>query len=186
MIKINSGAEANIYLLDNKIVKERISKNYRDPTLDKKIIKTRNKKEKTLLEKVKALGLNVPTIYSVSDNSITMERIEDTKTHKEQLKEIGKNIAILHNNDIIHGDLNLINILITKKKEIYFIDFGLGYSSRKKEDKATDLLVFKKTLLAQKKTEKYWEEILEGYKKETNQPNIIEQIEKIEKRARYL
>jgi Kae1-associated kinase Bud32 len=79
----------------------------------------------------------------------------------------------------------LINIIINKNK-IYFIDFGLGFISKKIEDKATDLLVFKKTLLSNKKTKKYWEEIIEGYKKEAKNPEIISKIEGIEKRARYL
>ena len=184
--EINSGAEAKIFSKGKNIIKERISKDYRDPVLDKKIIKTRNKQEATLLKKASCLGLNTPVVYSVTENTIVMEKIENTKEHEKYLETIGKEIARLHNNGIIHGDLNLINILTTKTKKIYFIDFGLGYLSNKIEDKATDLLVFKKTLKASKKTEKFWEKILVGYKKETKEPKILSQIEIIEKRARYL
>lgn len=187
--KINSGAEADIYLgkaFDKKIIiKKRISKKYRNPVLDKKIIKTRNKQEANLLHKVKKEKINTPTLYYVSQDKIIQEYLKNTKNYKENLKKIGKEIARLHAIDVIHGDLNLINIIINKNK-IYFIDFGLGFISKKIEDKATDLLVFKKTLLSNKKTKKYWEEIIEGYKKEAKNPEIITKIEGIEKRARYL
>ena len=180
---INKGAEAIILDSNNKrITKKRISKNYRDPILDKKLIKTRNKQEATLLKRARLAGINTPVVYSVSKDSIVMEKIENTEKHKALAKDIGKEIAKLHALDIIHGDLNLINILTTKGKKIYFIDFGLGFLSRKAEDKATDLLVFKKTLLASKKTEKIWKGIVVGYKNK----EILEKIREIEKRGRYL
>jgi Kae1-associated kinase Bud32 len=72
--KINSGAEADIYLgkaFDKKIIiKKRISKKYRNPVLDKKIIKTRNKQEANLLHKVKKEKINTPTLYYVSQDKI--------------------------------------------------------------------------------------------------------------------
>jgi len=184
--EINCGAEAKIFSANSRIIKKRISKNYRNSVLDKKLIKTRNKQEATLLRKASGFGINTPVVYSVTENTIIMEKLENTNNHCMHLEQIGKEIAKLHNNGIVHGDLNLINILITKNKKIYFIDFGLGYLSRKIEDKATDLLVFKKTLKASKKTEKFWKKIESGYRKETNEAKIIEQIEIIEKRVRYL
>jgi N6-L-threonylcarbamoyladenine synthase/protein kinase Bud32 len=114
-----------------------------------------------------------------------MEYIKNTNKHFQKTKEIGMEIAKLHNYNIIHGDLNLINI-ITNKNKIYFIDFGLGHISKKIEEKATDLLVFKKTLLSYKNTEKFWQNILEGYKQEINNKDITKKINIIEKRGRYL
>ena len=188
--KINSGAEAEIYSIlafeKKLIVKKRISKKYRNPTLDKKIIKTRNKQEANLLQKVKNAGILTPTIYYVGKDKIIQEFIEDTKNYKPNLKKIGKEIAKLHEINVIHGDLNLINIIINKKNQIYFIDFGLGSISQKIEDKATDLLVFKKTLLSKKETKNYWPEIIKGYQNFSKNSQIIEKIEIIEKRARYL
>lgn len=189
MKKIAHGAEAIIYIdkILNKdvCIKKRCSKNYRNKILDKKIIKLRNKEESIILNKVKSIGLNTPYIYYISKNIIIMDFLKNEKTHFKKLKEIGENIAKLHNKNIIHGDLNLINIIIYKDK-IYFIDFGLGYFSLKIEDKATDLLVFKKTLKSLKKTESFWEKIKEGYLHKTNNKKIIKQIEVIEKRGRYL
>lgn len=186
MKEINKGAEAIILLDNRKIIKKRISKTYRDPLLDKKIIKKRNKQESTLLKRAKIANVNTPIVYSVTENTIVMEKLEDTNQHEKHLGEIGREIAKLHDSGIIHGDLNLINIIITKEKKIYFIDFGLGFLSNKIEDKATDLLVFKKTLKAAKKTEKFWEKILAGYQKHTKNKATTQKIAEIEKRARYL
>lgn len=184
--EINKGAEAIILLDGKKIIKQRISKTYRDSALDKRIIKKRNKQESTLLKRAKVAGVNTPLIFSVTENTIVMEKLENTNKHPKLLEEIGKEIAKLHDSGIIHGDLNLINIITTKDKKIYFIDFGLGYLSNKIEDKATDLLVFKKTLKAAKKTEKFWGKILSSYQKQTKNKETTEKIAQIEKRARYL
>ncbi|MFA5745308.1 MAG: KEOPS complex kinase/ATPase Bud32 [archaeon] len=188
--EINKGAEAKIlesFAFGKKlIIKQRVSKDYRDPVLDKRIIKTRNKQEATLLKKAKVNGINTPDVFYVGLDKIIMEKLENTNNHKKQLEAIGKEIAKLHELGIIHGDLNLINIITTKDKKIYFIDFGLGYLSNKIEDKATDLLVFKKTLFARKTTEGFWKGIEAGYQKQSKDKAIIEQIKEIEKRARYL
>ena len=186
---IAHGAEAKIYKtkLFNKdiIIKKRIKKAYRNEIIDSKIIKLRNKEEANILKKVKKNNLNTPYLYYVSENKIIMEYIPNKKKHLAKSEEIGKEIAKLHNINIIHGDLNLINILVNDK--IYFIDFGLGQTSNKIEDKATDLLVFKKTLLSKKKTEKIWNNIIKGYLQISNSPDqILNKILEIEKRGRYL
>jgi len=191
--EIATGAEAKIFihkLFDKDVVtKQRISKDYRNKQLDNKIIKQRTKSEALLLKKVKDIGLLSPNIYYVGKNKLVMEYLVNTNNHDKCLIEIGKQIATLHKSNIIHGDLNLINIITTKEKKdikIYFIDFGLGFISNKVEDKATDLLVLKKTLLSLKKTEGLWEEILAGYEKETENKEIINKIKEIESRGRYL
>jgi len=187
--EIANGAEAKIikHKLFNKevITKQRISKEYRNKILDNKIIKQRTKSEALLLKKTKEINLFAPTIYYVGNKKIVMEYLENTSNHENMLKEIGYSIAKLHNNDIIHGDLNLINIL-TNNNKVYFIDFGLGFISNKAEDKATDLLVLKKTLQSLKKTEKLWKNILSGYQERTNNTEISTRIKEIEGRGRYL
>ncbi len=189
MIEVNKGAEAVIYktkIFDKSIfIKERVSKKYRNKKLDQRIIKIRNKQEASLLKKIKNYGLNTPFVYYVGTNKIVMDEIINDFKHDKYLIDIGTNIATLHNNNIIHGDLNLINI-ITNNNKIYFIDFGLGFVSSKIEDKATDLLVFKKTLNSSYKTKDYWKEIINGYLSTIDNKNIVEKINNIEKRGRYL
>jgi TP53 regulating kinase-like protein len=196
---INSGAEAIIYLEKNQIIKERISKGYRHPELDKKIIKRRTKSEKKLLEKASKF-VNIPKVNQENyENKILMEYIEgdklseslDTYPLQEQIKvikKIGKNIGKLHKEGIIHGDLTTSNILY-KKGEIYFIDFGLGYFNGKYEDKGVDLHLFKQALEA--KHFKNWKKLFEGFKKGYLQiepeeaKKVFEKLNSIEKRGRY-
>jgi hypothetical protein len=52
---IQQGAEAKILHQKNNIIKHRISKGYRHPDLDKKIIKRRSKSEAKLLNKAASL-----------------------------------------------------------------------------------------------------------------------------------
>lgn len=189
MIKVYSGAEAIIYkekIFDKDVfIKQRISKDYRNKILDKKIIKIRNKQEANLLKKLKTINIDCPFVYYVGTNKIIMQEIKNDNNHINCLENIGNKIAVIHNHDIIHGDLNLINIL-TNNNKIYFIDFGLGFVSSKLEDKATDLLVFKKTLKSSFTTKNFWNKIIEGYLQKTNNKNIVEKIKDIEKRGRYL
>ncbi len=187
--KIASGAEAIIYksclFKTDVVIKKRIHKNYRNKQLDTKIIKTRNKQEANILRKAKDININTPFIYYVGTNKIIMQKLNNDYSHKDCLLKIGQEISKLHNNNIIHGDLNLINI-ITNKDKVYFIDFGLGFISSKIEDKATDLLVFKKTLKSSYKTKDFWKKIKDGYKSTTNNKEILEKIKDIQKRGRYL
>ncbi|MBI4143381.1 Kae1-associated serine/threonine protein kinase, partial [Candidatus Woesearchaeota archaeon] len=100
--------------------------------------------------------------------------------------EIGKKVAILHNNLIIHGDLTTSNMILDK--EVYFLDFGLSFFSEKAEDKAVDLHLLKEGL--ESKHYKIWEGCfrcaLEAYKKEAkNGEATLKTLEVVEKRGRY-
>ena len=76
---------------------------------------------------------------------------------------------------------------MVKDKDLAFIDFGLGFQSNKLEDKATDLLVLKKTFMAThyQIQDAGWEKIKQGYLKTKADKNVFKRLEKIEKRGRY-
>jgi Kae1-associated kinase Bud32 len=192
------GAEARTYLTEfngtKAIEKERTKKKYREKELDEKIRRERTREEANLIHKAKLAGVRTPIIYKIDKkkNSIVMEFIKAQKI-KEKINslkekdftEIGKNIALLHSNSIVHGDLTTNNILF-KKGKTYFIDFGLGFKSNKTEDFAVDLLGFKKTFLSSyPEKRKEWKLIEKGYKWKKRK-EVIERIKKVEKRARYL
>lgn len=195
---IGKGAEAVLYLTDNKLVKERIKKGYRIEALDIKIRKSCTRKEYKLLVKASAL-INVPRVLEFCDKEmkITMEFIDgqlfrdilDEIHNKKRIElcgRLGQDIALLHDNNIIHGDLTTSNFIL-KDDKIYFIDFGLGFVSHKVEDKAVDLHLLRQAL--ESKHYKHFEEsfraVLEGYKKSRNYKDVIERLEKVEKRGRY-
>ena len=95
---------------------------------------------------------------------------------KRICRTIGENIAKLHDADIIHGDLTTSNMIL-KEKKVFFIDFGLGFSSHKTEDKAVDLHLLRQALEA--KHFKHWqtlfEEVKRGYSSSRNSEAVLQQ-----------
>lgn len=192
---IGKGAEAIITKKDNLVVKDRIEKSYRYPDLDKKLRKLRTRAESKILEKTQKI-INVPKIISSNEVSakIEMEYIDGKKLadhleetdYKKVSENIGKQLAKLHDNNIIHGDLTTSN-LILKGKQVYFIDFGLGFHSSRIEDKAVDLHLIKQALEAKHPSihEECYNAIIKSYKKSKNQKATLAQLEKVEKRGRY-
>lgn len=200
---IAKGAEANLYLdfKGKKLIKERIKKDYRIPELDEKLRKSRTKREGKILSKVKSV-VSVPKVINVDLEKFIIEmeflsgrlikNVFEDENDGEKVEEIsrkiGFSIAKLHLKSIIHNDLTTSNMLL-KDEKIFFIDFGLGIHSTRIEDKAMDLVVLKKALMAShpKKFPKIWEGILRGYEKgaKKDYDEITKRIQKIEKRARY-
>ena len=148
------GAEAIIYREGNKITKERFSKKYRHPLIDSDLRRLRTRHEVKILTTLGEIGFDSPRIYAVDENKSTIEMdfvegklVKDVfNTNADSFAfEMGKKIAQLHQNDIIHGDLTTSN-MITHDGGITFIDFGLGYFSMKIEDKAVDLHLLDRAL----------------------------------------
>tara|TARA_B100001971_G_scaffold209937_1_gene234414 strand:+ start:317 stop:1015 length:699 start_codon:yes stop_codon:yes gene_type:complete len=196
---IAQGAEAKIILSNNFIIKDRIKKSYRIPELDEKIRKRRTKSETKLLKKASEIIDSPKPFFESQENfKIKMPFIKGKKLskhlddfpEKQQLKifkQVGENIAKLHNSDIIHGDLTTSNMILKEEENkksnmnhleakkdslyknkkgrfdkgklgsLYFIDFGLGFISYKIEDKAVDLHLLKQALEA--RHFKNWEKL---------------------------
>ena len=194
---IAQGAEAKIILSDNLITKDRISKSYRIPKLDKKIRKSRTKAEIKLLQKASKI-INTPIPETFKDlNKIIMPYIEGKKlsdhldtfplTNQKQIcKQIGEDVAKLHDAEIIHGDLTTSNMIL-KENKIFFIDFGLGFISHKFEDKAVDIHLFKQALEAKhfQNWEILFKEFEKGYNKSKDSKTVFERLKAVEKRGRY-
>ena len=195
---IQQGAEAIIIKRGNDIIKRRIPKTYRLPILDEKLRKQRTKKEARLLQKASAI-IPIPKIIKVDEKNKEMEmefiigkklseHLDSLKDKVQISKTIGKQIALLHDNDIIHGDLTTSNIILSDKdKKLYFIDFGLGFSSNKIEDKAVDLHLIKQALEA--KHFKYFKSltqaVLDGYSISKTSKETLARLKKVESRGRY-
>ena len=71
--------------------------------------------------------------------------------------------------------------------KVFFIDFGLGFISRKIEDKAVDLHLLKEALEAKhfKNWKVLFNSVISGYKFSKNSGKILAQLEKVEQRGRY-
>lgn len=178
------------------IIKERFEKKYRLSELDKKLTKQRIVNESRNIARAYKNGINVPGLLFIDtiNRKIYMQYIDNSVQLKEVLKviyfsdditkydilidkiitQVGENIAKLHNNDIIHGDLTTSNMLLKVSNMIglnelnslnvnsglnsiisnldfdyfYLIDFGLSYISTLIEDKAVDLYVLKRAIIS--------------------------------------
>jgi len=150
---IQQGAEAIIYLKEEKveksvkknddkksslgvgragktqlIIKDRISKSYRHPELDKTIRKRRTKAETKLLLKASEIISSPKPLTSEEFNKIKMPFINGKKLSEhldnfslkkqEQIcRQIGESIAKLHNKDLIHGDLTTSNMILSENNK---------------------------------------------------------------------
>lgn len=193
---IRRGAEAILYLENGRLVKERIKKGYRIPEIDLEKRKYPTRREAKLLKDAYEV-INVPKVYEMDDKNmkVAMEYINGKclKDVFDKLKDkndicikIGNSIAKLHDKDIIHGDLTTSNIIL-KKDKVYFIDFGLGFVSKKAEDKAVDLHLMRQALDSKHWTssEESFSFILQGYKESENYESVVKRLEKVESRGRY-
>ncbi len=206
--KINEGAESVIYsatfLGTDSIIKDRIAKQYREKALDKLLRYQRTKKEAKILSIASSI-INAPKLLFIEKYRIFIEKlngknlnkilefVENSNKNSSQnnrlknsinlnavFKKIGKSIAILHNNNIVHGDFTPANIIVNNN-EVFVIDFGLSDISSMIEDKAIDILLMKRAIDAD-----YYNIFINSYKQNANDALfIIKRLEKIEKRGRY-
>ncbi|GBB90546.1 hypothetical protein RclHR1_17530004 [Rhizophagus clarus] len=188
-ILIKQGAEARIYtapfLTRTAIIKERFSKTYRHPILDKKLTARRVNQEARCLFKCRKSGVDTPVLYfvNIEDSTICMEFIQgmiirdllisdnEYVQNKEKQVELAKMIGIslskIHAVDVIHGDLTTSNLMLRESNQsLVIIDFGLSYVSSLPEDKAVDLYVLEKAFLStHPNSEEMFANILESYQK---------------------
>lgn len=195
---IKRGAEADVYLIPwyktMAISKLRSPKKYRNITLDNLIRGRRTIHEATMLNDVKTTGIKTPFIYFLDPKraEIIMEYI-DGENVKNILSpeigfEMGKYVSILHNKNIIHGDLTTSNF-IKRKDDLYLIDFGLSFYSQRIEDMATDIRIIKEILSSAHIQIFYdtYKRFLKGYELNTNNnfSRILKVVKDIEARGRY-
>jgi TP53 regulating kinase and related kinases len=195
---IKRGAEADVYLIpwyeNMAISKLRNPKRYRNKILDNLIRGRRTIHEANMLNDVKTTGIKTPFIYFLDPQraEIIMEYI-DGENVKDILSqeigcEMGKYVSVLHNKNIIHGDLTTSNF-IKRKHDLYLIDFGLSFYSERIEDMATDIRIIKEILSSAHIHifEETYQTFLEGYSECTNYnfSRILKVVKDIESRGRY-
>jgi Kae1-associated kinase Bud32 len=191
---IAKGAEATIYLaldptLGVQVIKKvRHPKSYRNKVLDSEIRRRRTRHEAKLLHSAKLAGVSVPFVYDIDleECAITMEYIPGKRLRdvidNDLAHRLGRIIGMLHKGGIIHGDLTTSNMLLTD--HISLIDLSLGEISDELEAKAVDLHVLAENFHSIH-THVDFSCVINGYKEILDIP-IMEQIEKVEQRGRYL
>lgn len=191
MQQIARGAEAVLFRDKERILKERLSKSYRLPQIDESLRKFRTRREAKVLQKLEEMKFPAPHLVEFCDKRMSIlmdfipgEQLKEVIEDDYQLltKEIGEKVALLHANDLVHGDLTTSNMLKHKESgELNFIDFGLSFFSDKVEDKAVDLFLLDRALESKhyKIYPEVFERVLESYKE--NYPGAEEVLKRFEK-----
>jgi TP53 regulating kinase-like protein len=191
---IAQGAEAKLYKEDDRIIKHRFEKKYRLSFIDKKLRGFRTRREAKVLGKLEDIVPCPKVLKNDEKETLEIEFIDGPKVRdvlekmdcKKICKELGKKIALMHDNGIIHGDLTTSNMIW--KDEVYFIDFGLSFFSDKYEDKAVDLHLLKQALESKHYTifEECYQAALDSYRKNSeHSKQVLKRLEKVETRGRY-
>ena len=199
---IKKGAEGDLFLTkwneQEAILKARKQKNYRNPELDHRIRKQRTIRESEIISEVKSFGVSSPLVFFVDTKkcAILMQYVHGTLVNelpKSKLilncKKIGKIVGTMHKNGIMHGDLTTSNFILSNGK-IFVIDFGLAIRTKKPEDHAVDLRLFKEILNSAHASEmkKAWINFLDGYRSvvgTSKYSKVSNLVSIIESRGRY-
>ncbi|OQR80189.1 putative serine/threonine-protein kinase BUD32-like [Tropilaelaps mercedesae] len=171
---LTQGAEAKIYeghfCGRPAIFKRRFIKTYRLPQLDENLTKERMKNEARTLLRCRQAGVKVPALYhcDLYKRTLVIEKLPGIplKEHLKHLEcrveheaidkllnKVGEIIGLMHNNNIIHGDLTTSNFIVLPSdrptlSELAVIDLGLSTVSEKPEEKAVDLYVLERAFIS--------------------------------------
>jgi len=198
------GAEAKIlkstYHDYEVVIKKRVHKRYRIKEIDRELIQNRTRDEAKIMALARTKGVSVPIIYDVDLplGSITFEyvrghRIKDVfddftiDKRKKIAYQIGAQIGLLHNSEIIHGDLTTSNMILSDDK-IYFIDFGLSEINNEIEARGVDLHLLMEALESTHfRYASSFEDVFKGYADtyESDSDVVKHKIDEIVKRGRY-
>jgi TP53 regulating kinase-like protein len=159
---IARGAESIIYRTTfygmDAVVKERIPKNYRHPSIDLALRTARTRNEARLMHAARCAGVSTPIIFDIDECRIVMQYlnaknlkacIKEMQEHEIEgiLRKIGEVVARLHRNNIVHGDLTTSNMILYDGY-LYLIDFSLGEKTQSIESKGVDLHLLREAFLS--------------------------------------
>jgi len=194
---IAQGAEARVYGVDflNRacVVKHRFRKAYRLPVLDEKLTRSRLAGEARAMVRARRAGVRAPCVVHVdaARGCVYSERVEgrtlketlrrrretsdgnDAEGEREALKtygrDIGEQIAKLHDAGIVHGDLTTSNFMVRDADgKVVVVDFGLSYPSDAAEDKGVDLYVLERAITAAHPSQTFlFDVIIDTYEKKS-------------------
>jgi TP53 regulating kinase and related kinases len=178
------GAEADLFLstMDpwKVVVKRRISKAYRNRSLDDHIRRERTLSEVSIIHEAKMAGINAPSIIEVEleTNTFVMTRIDgtlardslDTMSARDATRlfnKLGAMIGLLHSAGIVHGDLTTSNVVVAPTGDPFLVDFGMSRRSVDPEDRGVDLHLLQRSIATshQKEVSPLAKALASGYAK---------------------
>ena len=188
------GAEAVVTFADGTVEKHRISKRYRVPALDTRLITERTRAEARLIHAARKAGVPTPIIRDVTDDSIVMTQIFGIlltdNLSERNVREAGRMIGLLHKAGIMHGDLTTSNLIVRESDgKCVLIDFGLAQVTSEIEQRGVDVHVLFQTLesTAPDRSDDLKAAFIEGYSETfPHAGEVITREHEIEQRGRYL
>ena len=162
---LHRGAEADLSLATigpwRVVIKRRVRKEYRTPSLDEQIRHDRTISEASRIHEAKTAGAKVPSIVGVDvennaivmthlDGTVARERLDDMSINdaRKLLRSIGEQIGLLHTAGIVHGDLTTSNVIVSPSGEPFIVDFGMSRRSTEPEDRGVDLHLLQRSIIA--------------------------------------
>jgi len=145
------GAEAIVTFRNGKAEKRRVSKLYRAPALDNRLITERTRAEARLIAAARKGGVPTPVMSDITADTIVMEQVKGTlltqNLTESAVYKAGRMIGKLHISGIIHGDLTTSNIMLRENDgTCVLIDFGLAQVNSEIEQRGVDVHVLFQTL----------------------------------------
>lgn len=202
------GAEALIaegeFLGRSVVFKQRVSKPYRVPELDKAIILRRTISEARILTLLEEVGVRVPKIVFVDPlvGLIVMEKI-DGLVLRDALKDLdrevacramvsaGREVGKMHKAGIAHGDVTTSNMILARDGDVYIVDLGLAKHVEDVEDVAVDLHLLIRVLESSHYSarEELFKCFISGYREVVGEEfarEVLDKVSEIRLRGRYV
>ncbi len=188
------GAEAVITFRNGNAEKRRVSKLYREPALDRRLIAERTRAEARLIATARKWGVRTPVIRDITADTIVMEEIKGKQLTQnltiEAVYKAGRVIGRLHTAGIMHGDLTTSNIILHEGDgQCVLIDFGLSLVNSELEQRGVDVHVLFQTLesTAPEHADVLKSAFIQGYAETfAGAADVINREHEIELRGRYL
>jgi N6-L-threonylcarbamoyladenine synthase/protein kinase Bud32 len=188
------GAEAIVTLTGAGAEKRRVSKRYREPALDRRLISERTRAEARLIASARKAGVPTPVISDVTTDTISMENVKGSlltsALSDDSVRDAGRMVGKLHTAGIMHGDLTTSNLILRKSDgKCVLIDFGLSMVTTEIEQRGVDIHVFFQTLesTAPDRAQFLKTAFIEGYKETfEGAAEVIRREHEIGQRGRYL
>lgn len=202
--KLSVGAEAVLLRDGSRVTKERLKKSYRIPEIDVSLRKQRTKREAKVIASLQGI-IPVPELIPFSTKELAdtqlmrvfmryipgprLRDILNNDNCKSYGKTLGSELALMHNTDIIHGDMTTSNLIVHEENgKLYIIDFGLSFFSIKVEDKAVELHLLQRALESKHPacSETMFQAVLGAYKKTARDAkDILKRLSQVEGRGRH-
>jgi TP53 regulating kinase-like protein len=201
------GAEAYLYpvswLGKPAILKVRLPKSYRHPSLDMELRWTRTVTEARGLVAASRVGVRVPQLYYVDpqctlivteyvDGKLLSSLVkENPKQAYEHAVQLGEVVGKLHEAGLAHGDLTTSNAIVDGQGRLYLIDFGLSTLKATLREQAVDVHLYLRSLesTSPAHVRQMMDSFLEGYRSvrgESTTGKILEIVREIRLMGRYV